>query len=619
MNDTLVASSLRLFNCVPAASFDENAAEIKILTKLGIVVAPSAMPLYSEICSFYEKNALTADKINKTFFEDFERTRETPLAERLMHQLWHYFTTYGLMSMGIDSPDFIYIPSRVTEAPDLSSPPIVVIRGVELGELIDRGLSMICSGVALAEQTIQDILNVLDFCNYKFSGAEEIRNREVANYVYQKLGILPNTNTDALFRYLVFLATGETLVINNAAFLDKVQSSSFDLSSVPGLTNTHLKTLSIEFNRRKPFWMAFKRAHPSNRRIVNRISKFSKVLHLPLPKNVLGSLTHEHFPEAVIVGAARSATPFGVARALNAVNYYLGSEKNYRYYRIRNGKGFLKCDDAKYHRDADYLSTARNLLMDSLKERLSSKKVFIPGGVEYALPTSEKMFSGNVPTNTTIVLPNDTEKKILVGVYWENGATCSHYDIDLSSLLLSGQKIGWNASWNYEGLTYTGDITNAPRGAAEWFEVGNLEESALVTANLYSRHDREDPENKNAKFTIMVGITENSSGRLGYILKPEEILLSAESSFCSKQMIVGHLSKGEDGQRRFTLVDQGFQNRHIAVPGHGTQSLLPVLCEQIELSQPLRPLLNVVPSVEEADIDLSPSALSKDSILSLFS
>jgi hypothetical protein len=50
-----------------------------------------------------------------------------------------------------------------------------------------------------------------------------------------------------------------------------------------------------------------------------------------------------------------------------------------------------------------------------LKYDLSGKKFYFPENVEFALPTSEKMFVGNIPTGTRFY-----GEQLAVGIYWED-------------------------------------------------------------------------------------------------------------------------------------------------------------------------------------------------------
>ncbi|ATW62706.1 hypothetical protein SCBWM1_gp22 [Synechococcus phage S-CBWM1] len=614
-----VGASLRLFNCVISEGQSlPSESDYAFSGKCGILIHPSAYHERERILEFYEENSLTGDQINKTFFSSAEKVRNTPFLERLLHQLLHYFSTYGLRSLGLDSPDFIYLPDA-NEDKGIPEPVVVrTIRGVSREELVSRCLSMLQSGVALKQETIEDVLAVLSDCDHQFTEIGEVRNREVKNFLYDILGTFPEDG-DELFRYLMFKATGDSLVINNENFLDKLRETRYIL---PNLSGKQIRALSESFNRRKTFWMALKQgfigswehksreiAAKGNRRLINKISKASKTNHKALPENVLSSLTAKKFPAERVEEAAAKANTFQLARAANAVSLYSQSVEQGKFFKVRNGRGFLRSPGLEV--DRSHVGGYLPILRGELLKRLSEKRVFIPEGVEYPVPSSEKKFSGNVPTGTSITADPKAGEKILVGIYWENG-TKSHADLDLSSMALSGSRVGWNARWENGGcLTYSGDITNAPNGAAEWMEVKNVKEASAILVNAYSIYPNEGGPHP---FKIMVGKTRAQDTR-NYFLKPDEILLCADSSLVQKQMILGVLDSTAEGKIRFTLIDRG--NGKTAI-GSDSTTMIKVALEEVSTALPLSQLVTRV-AQEEADYDLTMETLSRDTFLSLLS
>lgn len=606
-NYELVAASLRLFNCVPASG---SIGTYEVNSQTGILISPGAAPYRKEIIRFFSENRLTAEKINKTFFEDFERVRNTPYEERLAHQLTHYFSTYGLMALGADSPDFVYLPVRENEAPEMATP-VVTIKAVEPVELLVRSVKML-SGVALKQQTIEDLYSI-------FSGLGEdigrvialTKNREALVYFCDKSGIVPEKGEE-LLRYLVYKATGETLVINSKQLLDKIKSSGFALPSSPLSTET-MEELAQNFNRHKPIWLAFKQANWRNGPFVNRISRDSKRLHKPMAPNVLGTFTSGKFNLSEVERAAKNAsTPFQLTRALNAARFYSERQEVATAYKVRNGRLFLKVSD---HKEKN-LQREADVIRAELISRLSDKTYFIPDGVEYALPSSEKMFSGAVPKGTKIQATFEGES-LLVGIYWENGPR-GYTDLDLSFCDVQGNFVGWHGAWSGSNVHFTGDITNAPKGAAEWFEFrGAISSPGLISVNLYGSHDEECP------FKIMVARVNSERVRHGYVASPEEIVFTADSSVTStsRNRIIGLVSPvpGKMDRVEFTLVDEVMGNRRVTTPNGMTANTTPALLERTRLSFPLRNLVQTVATPEEADVDLTPTALDRDTILSIFS
>lgn len=595
-----VAATLRLFNCV--LEVEPACDSFKLIKNYGVIIAPSAYAFKPEILRFLEESKVSSKQMNQTFYASESEVIGKSHEERLLDQILHYFSTYGARAEGIDSK-ISYIPHNWEEIKTPERIDFSVIVGVSKEELISRCLEMLQTGIALKEETIKDILIVLKECGYVFTGNETIKNKEARVYIYDCTNTLPNQG-DNLFRYLVYKATGSSLVVNNLRTLQSIQSSQYIL---PCLDENKLLALAESFNRRKPYWIAFKKAHKSNSSVVNRISKLSKKAHVPLPQDILGSLTQKKFPEGTVREALKSANIFRVVRAANAVKHYLVGSPG-KLYSIRNGKSFVK-EGGEFRGDPEVLS----LLESDIRSKINSElKVYIPRGLEYAIPTSEKKFSGCVP-NYSSLEADCKEGRLLVGVYWENGYR-DYVDFDLSCDSLSGSRVGWNSVWSNPGLTYSGDITDAPKGAAEWFSVSSLSEPWLVSVNLYGA----DGPKENVPFTIMVGYGPRSGkGLCNYFLDPNDLLFSANATAVKRQTILGVLSPSSEGSIKFTLINQAGDNRHVSTPDGFSSSVIESLVPQIDSGLKLNQFVNLCESRAEADIDLSPNKVSKDSILSL--
>ena len=257
-----------------------------------------------------------------------------------------------------------------------------------------------------------------------------------------------------------------------------------------------------------------------------------------------------------------------------------------------------------------------SLLNDYISSKVDkTKTVYIPEGVEYALPTSEKQFVGEVPNYSTVEV-DPSERDILIGVYWKNERKSGHVDYDLSCQSIDGRKIGWNSRWTGKGLTYSGDITNAPNGAAEWMVVKEgLDASFQIVNNLYSSSEDDFPE-----FTIMVGYADRKNGNhRNYFIKPDDLLFSAKVKPIKRQTTIGVVSPVEgENKIRFTLLNSGNCNKNVST-GEGTVSFIDALLPRAENTLKINEFLNVCSDPDEADIDLSPSKITKTSLLDLIS
>ena len=600
------AASLRLFNCVPAGNTDGvTPYAFEIVKEYGVVISPSAISYAKEIKQYLKKHKVSDKQLNQTFYSTPDEVEGKTLFERLVDQLTHYFSTYGLKALGIES-DFMYIPNNWER---LNLPERIkfnVIVGVDTKELTERSLQMLATGVALKQETIEDVLTVLEGCLYQWNGEEVVKNKEARVIIADKTGILP-VNGEDLFRYLFYKATGSSLVISNKDTLTQIKYSQYKL---PELSERQIIQLAKSYNRRKAYWMALKLADRKvNGPVINRMAKLSKKVHVPMPVDVLGSLTNQVFTKEELSKAIENANTFRLVRALNALNEYSEFSGNPHFYRIRNGKGFIKNG---VERQVD--SSPVQALKDAISQHIDRKPtVYIPPGVVYAMPTSEKQFSTNIP-NFSYVEVDPSDRDLMVGIYWEN-ASSYHTDFDLSCNSLDGSRVGWNALWNNQSLVHSGDVTNAPLGAAEWFVIRSLEEPWLVTVNLFSGPSQ-------APFKIMVGYGDDKvkGNYRNYFMKPDDVLFVAEAIAIQKQSILGVIAPTKDGKTRFTLVNRGGNNRNVSGPDGLNTSTIAALLPQANTCATLNEFvqMQLCDSPEEADIDLSPGKVSKDSLLSLY-
>ncbi|MCB1144347.1 MAG: hypothetical protein KDK54_18990 [Leptospiraceae bacterium] len=76
-------------------------------------------------------------------------------------------------------------------------------------------------------------------------------------------------------------------------------------------------------------------------------------------------------------------------------------------------------------------------------------------------------------------------EKLAIGIYWRNDWGVR--DMDISALNISG-KVGWDSYYNQSNeLLYSGDITNAPKGAVEYLYAQNgLSDPTLITNNIFN-------------------------------------------------------------------------------------------------------------------------------------
>tara|TARA_B100001564_G_scaffold86067_1_gene69846 strand:+ start:1461 stop:3326 length:1866 start_codon:yes stop_codon:yes gene_type:complete len=611
-----VSASMRLFKSVLESNDTDNNSEATYLDKYGIIIVGNAIHYEKEIRKYLKTSKVSGSKLNHTFYSSANVAESKAFQERLADQFKHYHTTYGLRSLGIET-DFMYVPHNWKE---LNLPERVkfdVVTGVSVDVLIDSCLKLFASGVAMKQETIEDVITVLDGCDYSYTGNEQIANKEARMFIFDKTNTTP-TDAEDLFRFIVFKATGKTSIVKDKATFEALKRSNYAL---PNLTDNQIKELSKSFNRRKEYWLSLKSANHLNSYTVNKISRYSKKYHEPLEQDILNNLTqliaNKSISKKKLKESLKNVSIFRVIRALNGLGIQCANAP-YSLYNIRNGKYYVKPSGHSKISEFKKTSKVYSLLSDHILSKIDqSKKVYIPDGVEYALPTSEKQFVGEVPNFSTIEVESG-DRDLLIGVYWKNN-NFSYVDYDLSAQAIGGGKVGWNSRWKDNGLTYSGDVTDAPKGAAEWMVVKDgLDESYQIVNNLYGASGEEFPE-----FTIMVGYgfnTNNKSSRSlykNYFIDPDDLLFSAKVTPTKKQTTIGVVEPIGD-KIKFTLMNSAASNKNVST-SEGNVSFINALLPRAKSTLKLNDFLNTCSDPNEADVDLSPSKITKTTLLDLLS
>ena len=369
-----------------------------------------------------------------------------------------------------------------------------------------------------------------------------------------------------------------------------------------------MKKVAQVFNRFKPIFLSFKQAHKNNKKYINKLAKLSKVYHKPMPQNALNLVTQNKLTEND-THWLDNASIYALFKALSACYTRMNGQDTF-VYRIRNGKSFVKSNEV----NAKVVKANYKFLLNYLKTKLNGegKNVFIPKQVIYALPTSEKLFVGNIPTGTKFLA-----KKIAAGIYWENswGAT----DLDLSGLNIAG-KIGWNSSYyNDNGnLIYSGDLTYAEDGAVEYLHAskGKLNPT-LVMNNVFSgEHD--------AGYKIVIG--EGSKISRNFMMNPNKVLAEVKCNSVQKNTVLGMLMEEDDDMKSFTLLNFGAGQARVSgnneVSRNATTALYQQWAKPISLNTVLEQCGFTVLHEKEDDVelyaDLSLDNLTKSTFIDLF-
>lgn len=580
--------TLKLFNAV---LYKEN-TETSFVSEQGYVIEPGALWAKKEIASFFENEKLDGFGLNKTFHKSWKKIYKSSHNELLLEQITHYISTYGS-----NFQDEIYIPNQVLKTPDFKIK-FKVVRGLSKEELTTKCLKLLQSGIALKEETINDILTILvDELSYQFTGNENIRNKEAIIKIADLYGIV-STDILEFFRYIIYRTTGDSLLIKSDEVIEAIKKSNYN----PAVRFEQFgrERLSEIFNRFKPLFLAYKSKCPGT---INKISKLSKIHHKPLVANPLNSVT-----SVILLDKDKhwldNATPFALFKALSACYSRVQGQFTFTY-RIRNGKSFVKTN-----RISGAVWPNYEFLINYCKDRFNfkGKKFYLPKNVEFALPTSEKMFVGNVPTGSKFF-----GKSMAVGVYWEN--SWGAHDLDLSGLNIGG-KVGWNSEFKQgQGdLMYSGDITDAPNGAVEYLHAQNgLKEPTLVRNNVYYGEG-------NCEYKIIIGQGDNID--YDYMMNPNNLFLETKCQSVQNQMILGILLPNKEGQC-FVLLNFGTGVSRVSGNSEVSIKATQALFQQWSNPLSFRDIIlefgaEIVATAEDSDFNFSLDNLEKDSFIKIF-
>lgn len=610
-------ATLRLFNAVQveakADSLDQRAT-IERTIRNGYILDPAIEPTADLLTEIDEVVGISGEKANAAFHKSWSVIQDTPQEALWLQAIVHYFTTYGFEALGIYNQHTIYIPAETLELPDIKGDiPLTVIKAMTADELLD-GITRLGSGAALGQQTLDDIMTIVGANKYGGGFVEKITNRELKALLYDYYGLVPAEPVEFL-RHLISKLTDESLVIKNDYLIGKIKESNGKFLDEM-LTKAPPDLASI-FHRYKPLFLAMK-SISRKKRFFNRLRKQANKLHKPLPVDYLNSVTsqlkHGELDFSDLERKLRKASVFRKIRLAYALKYRTNPSDSILY-RVRNGRGWAT--KFSWPHDLYHTQTALNVVTGSiiadLRQNVEGKTVYIPANVHYALPATEKQFTGHLPTGSYVSVPQD----MIVGIHWTD--TDKRVDLDLSAISGAG-KTGWDSNYRSDGnnVLFSGDNTAAPKGAAELFYLKRgISEPLILMLNYYNFTDGDEVETK-----ILVAHESPQNFGKNYMVDISNIIAAANINITKAQNILG-LVVNIDGQNRFYFANVSIGNSITsdgnAQSTHVRRYLESSLVNSLSLNEVLI-LAGANVTTEKPvgeHLDLSPTALDKTTILRL--
>ena len=618
----MIESTLRLFKAIQVENKIPRAiSHLERTLKYGYILDPS-IPQSSTVLNTIEKVVgLSGEQANASFHKSWAVVRDTPMETLVIQQIVHYITTYGFERLGIYDKDTVYIPKEALNIPEISLKelPITVVRAMTREEIL-AGLVELGSGVALMKETLDDMMSIIKSNHYNSDFVQGIKNRELKALLCDLYGIVP-TEPEEFLRYLVGKLVGEALIIKNDELINKIKAS--DRKILDELLEKAPSNLASVFFRYKPLFLAMK-SISANKSFFNRLRKQANRMHVPLPGDYLNDVTSQIKNRALdpdkLAGKLEGASIFRKVRLANALRYRLHSTDSV-VYRVRNGRGWateFDWPESVGVRTKQALEVVYESIVSDIRKNVEGKTIYMPKWMHYTVPATEKQFTGNFPTGSSVAISGDT----IVGIHWTN-TDGRRIDLDLSVIDESG-KTGWDSYYRSDDLKvlFSGDMTDAPppHGATELFYFnGAVVDPKIIMVNFYNFASDE------VECDLLVAQEKVTKFTHNYMVDPNKILARAKTNISKKQNVIG-LVASINGENRVYFANMSIGTSITAGMNDQSMRARAYLINSVTTGMDLRELLFFAEAVvvderpEEGEYyDLSPEALDKMSILKLLS
>jgi hypothetical protein len=492
---------------------------VNMAIKHGIFLDPSFMlASYSHaretVLEAIDMFGVDQAELDATLFGDWATLEEITDDVFYAIQFLHYVSTYGgVKALANSGESFVVDPER-EHGQDFESTleakkAFKTIEFVTAEQMSKKINDLLASGLAIDSNDLAQLFDDADRDNLKIR-TKTIKNKEAKMYAIKFLGIVPE-NTAELMRYVLFLATGRTLLIKNEETFDALR---LGLSGRPEIKTkvkdviedfgyVHEKELANDYFRYAEFFKILRYAIPGMSTYTNYLAKLNKKMrkngtYQPMRVNPLAVVTDPFFDgfSEGHLNYLYSQKPFPIFQVIRATNaLHLSIERGSDYtaaYRIRNGKTWIKDVKGQFSNGYgmnEYVKEQQlfGMIRNQFERVNGTKNVFrIPRGVNYALPTSAKSFLGTMPLNTIFEIPRTKDTAFVAGISWDKDA-----DIDLSVTNTKGEHISWHTARRSDGideLEHSGDMTrlNKDGYAAELVRFGaNVNATAILSSILY--------------------------------------------------------------------------------------------------------------------------------------
>jgi hypothetical protein len=460
----------------------------------------------------------------RTLFTREERNTADPF-ELIVVQLLHYIEVYGLGEPGLFN----------LERDNGTLVSLRYVRGITLAEL-----NALVHGLLTGNAPVKDaeeVARIIEAYDINFNLAE-VRNNELRVRLWRE-GVGAFENGDDAVRYLVYKATGSTMLIKSREVIAKMKA--LDKKGLAPFLAAHEDVLAQVFNRHKRLLLALK--DKTTATYINRIARKSKTGHVPVRESLAKTFIAKAFAYDVGLSELSKVSVRDKLKYLNLLAVRR-LQRESTLYRVRNGKVFNKKEGVPVH-DLKDIARVEAMVLESLKGdllHLRNEDILIPSGVDYGLPTSRKQTIGRLPFGTKVTVDAN---EISSGMYWENAWGAR--DLDLSTVNTAGDRVGWGqrSGYNRSDIVFSGDLTDASEGAMEFMTSKSQNYGLMV--NIFAGTE-------GAEFELVVG--KNANQKKQWIT---DTVIRERHKLDSRNCLIGFV-KG----REFVVYTGRLNNRRIS-------------------------------------------------------
>ena len=429
-----------------------------------------------------------------SFHKSWDKVATASIEQLVAEQIVHYFSTYGMESIGFNSINYIPVEKvliNLDSAPSIDV--FTVVHALTDDEFKHEIMNYIYNVSAPHKDSISYITHLVQYVND--IDVDSIKSFEVKTIYCDIHNVVPSDSQNFL-RLVIYKASNGniTSIVKDKRTIELLKSFSTKLTAESMFEHADLTKLSESFFRFKPLFLAFK----NNKNLANKINKIRRLAntnHKPVTgftvSNLMNLLALGKKGDAVKV--IEKASIRELVKLINFARYETVAKDHI--YSVRNGKIFVKIEDENNNINVVRLTNllwlndaCTNQLKLVLNNFYSGKVFYIPDCIEYAAPVSEKQMSDVLPYGTKVKLPEDANA-ICIGCHWFNKDT-KRIDLDFHLNSINGS-FGWNSNYksSENDILFSGDMTDAPKpyGAVEAFRISSkVKDAYILSANIYN-------------------------------------------------------------------------------------------------------------------------------------